>query len=138
MSILTMKQIEEFFFISTSRNDLKELKKHGVKGLDTGFENIDVTESTFSLNIQTTITNTINALTKSHFKYGKQPFLTQGIELYKLYWGIDNKGAQAGLRIIYCLIGSSAYLIYIKKKKDNEKESDLYNEVKRRVKNTLL
>lgn len=68
-------------------------------------------------------------------KYDVQPFLTEGWEIRKMRFAIDNKGKQGGLRIIFCLDQNleNLILVLIKRKADCANEKELRKDFLKRI-----
>jgi len=69
--------------------------------------------------------------------YDRQPFLSLGWKVYKMRWGIDNKGKSSGLRIIFCTNKENILLIFIATKNDCATETKLEKEFLSRIKTYL-
>lgn len=69
--------------------------------------------------------------------YDRQPFLSLGWKVYKMRWGIDNKGKSSGLRIIFCTNKENILLIFIATKNDCATETKLEKEFFARIKDYL-
>ena len=65
--------------------------------------------------------------------YDRQPFLSKGWKIYKMRWGIDNKGKSNGLRIIFCSNGENILLVFIASKNDCAVETKLEKEFLSRI-----
>lgn len=66
--------------------------------------------------------------------YDRQPFLSSGWTLYKMRWGIDNKGKRGGLRIIFCTNEGDLIFIFVATKNDCDDERQLESEFLHRMK----
>lgn len=69
--------------------------------------------------ITTVLKNNTNKLNEipNNVKNGKQPFLSKNWTMWKMRWGIDNRGPSYGLRIMYCINHKHIVLVNIKHKK---------------------
>ena len=72
-------------------------------------------------------------------KYGKQPYLTFGWEVWKMRFATDNSGKSKGLRIIFCVDGEreNVLLVLVKRKIDCANERDLQHEIFHRISSFL-
>ena len=58
-------------------------------------------------------------------KYDRQPFIVKGWVIRKMRFAIDNTGKSGGLRIIFCVNGSSLLFVYIATKNECSDERKL-------------
>ena len=86
--------------------------------------------------IGNTVINAIDSriLEQHAVKYGRQPFIQSGWEIWKLRFAIDNKGKSGGLRIIFCIGDDCLLFVLIRHKKDCIPETQLEREMVSRIK----
>ena len=65
--------------------------------------------------------------------YDRQPFLSKSWKIYKMRWGVDNKGKSHGLRIIFCCNNENILLAFIATKNDCAVETKLEKEFLSRI-----
>jgi hypothetical protein len=66
--------------------------------------------------------------------FGKQPFLTQKLKLFKLRYAIDNLGKSKGIRIIYALNEKDLIFIHAYSKRPTPDERKVEGEIVHRLK----
>lgn len=110
--------------------DIKKLSKHIKPSLlecdvaPEEFEKLSTVEQISAIpllrQISTTIKNKFNNPHEipNNDRNGQQPFLSNDWVLWKMRWGVDNRGARYGLRIMYCINGKHIVFSTIKHKKE--------------------
>lgn len=131
--------------------DIKDLRKE-INGnqLDSNLENETFQTSTDYTRIEsiplikairTYIVNGIsnNALIGSYDKLGRQPYLDNGITLWKTRYAFNKQGKSNGLRIVFAFDSNftNLFLIFIARKQDCANERKLEQECFDRLSNLL-
>jgi hypothetical protein len=86
--------------------------------------------------ISNTIKNKIGTLNEvpNNDRNGQQPFLASNWILWKMRWGVDNRGPSYGLRIMYSVNGKHIVFAAIKHKKEvKDDEKGFQDEVVERL-----
>lgn len=124
--------------------DIKELKRHHIKGLEPQFELEDTDDDLVKISyyplleaVKNYIFNSYKVQTKNHVIHDRQPFIKENIEIWKLDWATDKKGTRSGLRILYCINiqNSQIFLSYLNTKPNCANEQLLEKEVFYRIRN---
>lgn len=124
--------------------DIKELKRHHIKGLEPQFEMDDTEDDLVLISnyplvdaIKNFIFNNYKVVSKNHVIHDRQPFLNNDIEIWKMDWATDKKGTKGGLRILYCvnIKDSQIFMVYLNTKPNSADQHALEKEVTGRIKN---
>ncbi len=111
--------------------DVRKLKKHIRSDFlectynDEEFERLQCAEKLECVPVLRQITtalknkiNVLNEIPNNHKNAKHQPFLPIDFIVWKLRWGVDNKGPAYGLRMMYCVKGRHIVLANVKHKKE--------------------
>lgn len=137
-----------FFACGEFWKDVKRLRKHiRPDFLECPFEGEEFEKLSCNERIQcvpilrqisTAVRNKIGALHEipNNDKNARhQPFLASGFIIWKLRWGVDNRGPRYGLRVMYAVNGKHVVLANIKHKKEvKDSEIDFQAETLERLK----